>query len=602
MKRTILWSAVFCIWSLVGFVACSTDSDKNSKPEQKPVAVAKEVNYDQYYRDSKSQMRPGKKYKRKCSKKKGKPKKAMPTCQPKTSGAYPLVKKELKDMDCVGGIPEQPRGFNTEQYDSAKHTPFKQVARAPLSTFSADVDTASYANFRRFINNGQLPPAGAVRVEEMLNYFSYDYPRPAKTDKHPFKASIEIASCPWAPKHRLARVGIATNPLYDPQKRPDANIVFLLDVSGSMSSQNKLPLVQKSMRLLLETLKPTDRVAVVVYAGADRVVLESTPVKEGKKILKAINNLYSGGSTNGAAGIKRAYQIAEANKVKGGVNRIILCTDGDFNVGTTSRSALVKLAAAKAKHTGVFLTILGFGMGNYKDATMEELSNKANGTSAYIDTEKEARKVLVREVSATLMVVAKDVKFQIEFNPAKVAGYRLIGYENRRLADKDFNDDTKDAGEVGAGHSVTALYEIIPAGMKVPGSIDKLKYQKVKATDEANDSNESFTLKIRYKKPDGKKSTLITIPVEDAGKKIATASRDFKFAAGVAAAGMLLSDSKFVGNYTLRAAHELALPNLGEDRFEYRKEFAELIKNAAKMREQKKAAEKAAMPAKAIAS
>lgn len=371
---------------------------------------------------------------------------------------------------------------SAEAYAPVVENPFLLVEHQPLSTFSIDVDTASYTNVRRFLNEGQLPPPGAVRIEEMINYFTYNYPQP--TDGHPFATTIEVAECPWEPNHRLARIGVQGE-VVAPRERPAANLVFLVDVSGSMSSPNKLPLVKASLLMLLDELAPRDRVAVVTYAGTAGVALPSTPLASRDAIFHVVDGLQSGGSTNGASGITMAYEQAEANFVEGGINRVIIATDGDFNVGVTSRGDLLKLIEDKAK-SGVFLSVLGYGMGNLKDATLELLADKGNGHYAYIDSIDEAEHVLVEQMMGTLMTIAKDVKIQVEFNPAKVGAYRLVGYENRMLQAKDFNDDTKDAGEIGSGHSVTALYEIVPAGMtpSTPG-VDPLKYQKPRSNSKA---------------------------------------------------------------------------------------------------------------------
>jgi Ca-activated chloride channel family protein len=354
--------------------------------------------------------------------------------------------------------------FRTEGYASITENPYRLTAREPLSTFGIDVDTASYANVRRFLNQGQLPPAGAVRIEELINYFSYDYPQP-EWDL-PFSVNAEVAGCPWHEGHRLVRIGLKGREI-EVDDRPAGNLVFLLDVSGSMRAGNKLPLVKAALRLLVERLNSHDRIALVVYAGASGLALPSTPADQRETILSALDNLQAGGSTNGAEGIELAYQVARENFVPGGINRVILCTDGDFNVGATSDSELVRQIEDKAK-TGVFLSVLGFGMGNYQDSKMQLLADKGNGNHAYIDSLGEARKVLVEEMAGTLLTIAKDVKIQVDFNPAHVAAYRLIGYENRMLKAEDFRDDTKDAGEIGAGHTVTALYEIIPPGQEIP--------------------------------------------------------------------------------------------------------------------------------------
>jgi Ca-activated chloride channel family protein len=477
---------------------------------------------------------------------------------------------------------ELPQGHNTETYDHIEENTFRRVAEHPLSTFSIDVDTASYANMRRFLNNGQLPPAGAVRIEELVNYFDYAYAPPPTDSEHPFAAHAEVASCPWAPKHRLVKIGLRGKDVSFEQ-RPPCNLVFLLDVSGSMKNRNKLPLVKKAMKMLVEKLNSRDRIAICVYAGAAGRVLDSTTCDDRKEVLSALDRLEAGGSTNGAAGIDLAYQTARENYITGGINRVILCTDGDFNVGNTSRSGLVGLVRKQTRN-GVYLTVLGFGMGNYKDAMMEEISNRGNGNYAYVDSEREARKVLVEQINSTLVTIAKDVKIQIEFNPAEVAAYRLIGYENRLLNDEDFNDDTKDAGEIGAGHTVTALYEVVPAGGEIPApQVDELRYQQQPTVTPAADSGEMLTLKLRYKQPDGETSTLMTQRVVDAGTAINAASEDLRFAAAVACFGMLLRDSDYAGNYTLDAVEELAEASRGKDTGGYRKEFVELIQTARKV-------------------
>jgi len=473
--------------------------------------------------------------------------------------------------------------FNTEGYARQDDNPFLAVAQNPLSTFSADVDTASYANVRRFLAQGQRPPRDAVRIEELVNYFPYRYAPPA--DGRPFAASMEVAGAPWAPEHRLVRIGLKGREVSD-AARPRANLVFLLDVSGSMNEPNKLPLVKESLKMLTGKLRPDDHVAIVVYAGASGLALPSTSAVEKAKILEAIDELTPGGSTNGAAGIQLAYDIAKANFVSGGVNRVILATDGDFNVGTTSEGDLTRLIEEKAK-SGVFLTVLGFGMGNYKDDTLEKLADKGNGNYAYIDTAAEARKALVEQAGGMLVTIAKDVKLQVEFNPAQVQAYRLIGYENRLLRKEDFNNDKIDAGEIGAGHAVTALYEIVPAGAAMPetapGSVDALKYQRVETPSaklQAPNSGELLTLKVRYKEPAGDVSTKLEFPLRDEGKSFADASADFKFAASVAAFGMILRDSPYKGAATLPDVEHWAQAGLEQDAGGYRSEFLLLVKRA----------------------
>ena len=483
-------------------------------------------------------------------------------------------------------IQPRPPEFHTEGYDSISENPFRRAIDHPLSTFSIDVDTASYSNVRRFIAMGQLPPPGAVRIEEMVNYFPYYYAAGREVvGEHPFITNLEVAGCPWNAEHRLVRVGLQARDV-EKGKRPPSNLVFLIDVSGSMNEPNKLPLVQQSLRMLVGELGENDRVAIVVYAGASGLVLDSTPAVRRDEILAAIDRLQAGGSTNGGAGIQQAYQVAAANSIQGGTNRVILATDGDFNVGVTDRSSLAKLIEDKRK-TGVFLSVLGYGMGNLKDSTMEELSNNGNGNYAYIDSLREARKVLVEQMGGTLVTVAKDVKIQVEFNPATVAGYRLIGYENRVLAKEDFNDDRKDAGEIGAGHTVTALYEIVPAGKAAEGvpAVDELKYQSGTGAPpvvgrDGRATDELLTLKLRYKQLDTDVSTKVEYPVTDPGKEYAAASADFKFAAAVAGFGMILRDSPHKGTISYNAVLELAQEGVGEDRGGYRAEFVEMVRKA----------------------
>ncbi len=473
-------------------------------------------------------------------------------------------------------------GFNTEAYDHQTENPFVAVNQHPLSTFSIDVDTASYANVRRFLQSGQLPPKGAVRIEELLNYFSYDYPQP--DGDVPFSSNIEIAECPWKPAHRLARIGLKGKEIAT-DKRPVSNLVFLIDVSGSMQPANRLPLVVQGLKLLVNQLGENDRVAIVVYAGASGLVLDSTTSDHKEAILSSLDRLQAGGSTDGAGGIRQAYEVAQSHFVKGGTNRVILCTDGDFNVGTTSQSELVSLIEDKAK-SGVFLTVLGFGMGNFKDSTLEKLADKGNGNYGYVDSLNEAKKIFVEQMSGTLITIAKDVKIQIEFNPAQVRAYRLIGYENRLLAKEDFNNDKKDAGEIGAGHTVTALYEIVPIGQPIPteGNVDALKYQTPAATTPAAaESHELLTLKLRYKAPDGDTSQLVSVPVADAGKKFSQASPDFVWATAVAQFGMLLRDSSHKGNATMASVLEMAQSSRGADKQGYRTEFIELVNAAARL-------------------
>ncbi|MBN8626681.1 MAG: VWA domain-containing protein [Planctomycetes bacterium] len=477
---------------------------------------------------------------------------------------------------------------NTEQYQTEPENPFVRATDEPLSTFSIDVDTASYSNVRRFLGDNQLPPPSAVRLEEFLNYFTYDYPTPK--DDTPFSVTTEAARCPWNAEHTLVRIGLKGREVHR-KERPASNLVFLVDVSGSMQDQNKLPLVRESLKMMVGELGDSDRVAIVVYAGSEGLALPPTGGDRKRTILETLDRLESGGSTNGAAGIQLAYQIAADNFIPKGINRVILATDGDFNVGVTSQGELVRLIEEKAK-TGVFFSALGYGMGNLKDSTLEQLADKGNGNYAYIDTISEARKVLVEQMSGTLMTIAKDVKIQIEFNPTTVAGYRLLGYENRMLAAQDFNDDKKDAGEIGAGHTVTALYELIPAGKaakketkKLP-EVDPLKYQSapVVPPQSAELAQELLTLKLRYKEPDGDKSKLIETPVNNEVVDYGKASNDFKFSSAVAGFGMLLRHSKYHGSATFDAVIELAEAGIGRDVGDYRKEFVELVRKARDLR------------------
>ncbi|MBX3736514.1 MAG: von Willebrand factor type A domain-containing protein [Candidatus Didemnitutus sp.] len=500
----------------------------------------------------------------------------------------PLSAKRAPALLTGGLVLPQTEPSNTESYAHTEENPFLTVAQNPLSTFSVDVDTASYANVRRFLQQKHLPPKGAVRIEELVNYFPYRYAPPS--DRAPFAAHLEVASAPWAPEHRLVRIGLKGREVSD-AARPKANLVFLLDVSGSMNAANKLPLVKQSLRMMLEKLRTDDRVAIVVYAGASGMALPSTPVREKAKIISAIDQLQAEGSTNGAAGIQLAYDIAKANFVTGGVNRVVLATDGDFNLGVSDESQLTDLIQEKAK-SGVFLSVLGFGMGNYKDSTLEQLADKGNGNYAYIDSLAEAKKTLVEQAGGTLVTIAKDVKLQVEFNPAVAQAYRLIGYENRLLRKEDFNNDNVDAGEIGAGHTVTALYEVIPVGVPMPeaGSVDALKYQKAGSGERgagnmARASGELLTLKVRYKEPAGDVSTKLEFPLRDTGKAFADASADFKFAAAVAAFGMRLKNSPHHGEASFAAISEWAREGTGDDTGGYRAEFVELVDEASSLAE-----------------
>ena len=478
--------------------------------------------------------------------------------------------------------------FNTEGYDQLRDNPFLSPRNEPLSTFSIDVDTASYSNVRRFLNRGQTPPVDAVRIEELVNYFDYDNSPPEKVEnpthpelpvEHPLATNVEIAAAPWKPEHRLVRIGLKGYEITDAE-RPASNLVFLLDVSGSMGSDNKLPLVKKSMQLLLNGLGKEDRVAIVVYAGASGLVLESTPANEIEKIREALDSLDSGGSTNAGKGIELAYATAARNLIPDGNNRVVLCTDGDFNVGTTNRGDLARIVSDHAKK-GIQISIMGFGMGNYKDDMLETLSNQGDGNYGYIDSEREARKLFGQRLLSTLVVIARDVKIQVEFNPRNVAAYRLIGYENRLLKNRDFDDDTVDAGDIGSGHTVTAFYEIVPPGVDLPdqpGQID-LRYQKVEPVAEDSDTAaELMTLKLRYKWPREDESHLSETGVVDDGKGFEKASRDFQFGASVAEFGMLLRESPHRGDATFGNVVKIAESNLGPDPFGERAEFVKLVK------------------------
>jgi Ca-activated chloride channel family protein len=467
--------------------------------------------------------------------------------------------------------------FNTEEYDRIYENEFLSVLDNPLSTFSIDVDAASYSNVRRFINNSQLPPADAVRIEEMINYFTYDYPEPDGDD--PFSINMEVSECPWNKENKLVHIGLQAKKI-SMENLPPSNIVFLIDVSGSMQSPNKLPLLKSAYKLLTNELRENDRVAIVVYAGAAGLVLPSTGGDNKQKITDALEQLYAGGSTAGSAGIKLAYETAKENFIESGNNRVILATDGDFNVGPSSDSELVRLIEEKRKE-GIFLTVLGFGMGNYKDSKMEKLADKGNGNYAYIDNILEAKKVLVNEFGGTLFAIAKDVKIQVEFNPAEVKGYRLIGYENRMLNKEDFNDDKKDAGELGSGHTVTALYEVIPpeSDYEFP-SVDDLKYQKENKPDFDTNSGELLTVKFRYKKPDEDTSNLIVEVLENDDLDLDETSNNFRFSAAVAQFGMLLRDSKFKAQSSFESVKSLAKDSMGKDKFGYRLEFLQMVEKA----------------------
>jgi Ca-activated chloride channel family protein len=463
--------------------------------------------------------------------------------------------------------------YDTEEYGYLEENAFLAVGSNPLSTFSADVDRAAYSNVRRFIREGDLPPKGAVRIEEMVNYFTYDYAAP---NSAPIAIHADAAPAPWNPSHQLVRIGLQAKRV-STDKLPPANLVFLLDVSGSMDMDNKLPLVKQAFRLLVDQLRPQDRVAIVVYAGAAGLVLPSTPASEKATILAAIDRLQAGGSTAGGAGIQLAYQVAKENFLTEGNNRVILATDGDFNVGVSSTDALVNLVEAK-RGDGIFLTTLGFGMGNIKDNRLEQLADKGNGNYAYVDDLMEAKKVFVSEFGGTLFTVAKDVKIQVEFNPETVQAYRLIGYENRLLAKEDFENDAKDAGEVGAGHTVTALYEVVPTGAPLDvelGSVRPFRYQNTIPAGGRSHPNELMTVSVRYKQPDGAHSSLIQ---ESVSKQAGVAAVDLRFASAVAAYGMILHRSKYVGTFDYDAVLRLASDAVGTDREGYRADFIEMVK------------------------
>lgn len=472
---------------------------------------------------------------------------------------------------------KSPRPRDVEEYNSIHENGFKQVSESPLSTFSIDVDAASYSNVRRFINKGKLPPFDAIRTEELVNYFSYDYAKP--TGKDPVKITMEAAACPWNPEHRLVRIGLKAKEI-PTENLPASNLVFLIDVSGSMWGADRLDLVKTSLKLLVNNLREKDKVAIVTYSGDAAVKLESTSGSDKEKIREAINELTAAGSTAGGAGIKLAYNIAKKNFVDNGNNRIILCSDGDFNVGVSSVEGLEQLIE-KERKSGVFLTVLGYGMGNYKDSKIQTLAEKGNGNHAYIDNLQEANRVLVGEFGATLHTVAKDVKLQVEFNPSLVQAYRLIGYESRLLKDEDFNNDAKDAGDLGAGHTVTAFYEVIPTGVKndYVGKVDDLKYQKKQTvTLKPTGSNELLTVKLRYKAPDSNTSKKMELPFVD--NKGNSASSDFRFASAVAMFGQLLRESDYKGEATYDKVIALAKEGLNNDDRGYRREFIRLVEAA----------------------
>ena len=481
----------------------------------------------------------------------------------------------------ASAIPGTPVDFNTEEYGRIVENGFKDTTKDPLSTFSIDVDTASYANIRIYLNDGTVPPKDAVRIEELINYFSYNYPRPV--GEHPFSVNMEAVTCPWNRGHQLVRIGLQGKKI-DIGKLPPANLVFLIDVSGSMQSPDKLPLLKEAFKLLVNQLRPQDRVSICVYAGAAGTILQPTSGSQRQKILDAISALEAGGSTAGGEGIMLAYKQARMNFRPQSNNRVILATDGDFNVGISDTGSLVRFIEGQRKE-GIFLSVLGFGTGNLKDERMSQLAEKGNGNYSYIDTIQEAKKVLVTQLGGTLFTIAKDVKLQLEFNPLKVKAYRLVGYESRLLKNEDFNDDKKDAGELGSGHTVTAFYEIIPAGSseKVPG-VDELKYQKTTVNTATAKTGEILTVKLRYKLPKLDVSKLLSVTLSGPVTPFESASENTRFAATVAEWGLLLRDSEFKGNSSFDQVQQIAGKATGEDREGYRREFIKLVETSKKIK------------------
>lgn len=500
----------------------------------------------------------------------------------KRSSAFAVQSIGGEDLTNSGSVGSSSRvilrgsreNLTNESYKGIAENTFKSPNLKPLSTFSIDVDKASYSNIRRMINNGQRIPKDAVKIEEMINYFEYEYEQPA--DEHPFSINTEYSECGWNKDHKLVKIGLQGKEI-SMEDFPASNLVFLIDVSGSMESRNKLPLLKSSFKLLVNQLRAKDKVSIVVYAGAAGVVLEPTSGMKKEKIISVLDNLSAGGSTAGGEGIELAYKIAKENFIENGNNRVILATDGDFNVGVRSEDSLEKLIEKK-RETGVFLTALGFGMGNYKDSKIEILADKGNGNHAYIDTMQEANKVLGKEFGGTLFTIAKDVKIQVEFNPTKVQAYRLIGYENRMLNEEDFEDDKKDAGELGSGHSVTALYEIIPVGVKSKylKKINKLKYTKNEVNGDFSD--ELLTVKFRYKKPDASESQEIVHALYENELRFKETSDDFKFMNAVSMFGMKLRKSKFLNKVKMKDIISLAESGRGADKQGYRAEFIRLMK------------------------
>jgi Ca-activated chloride channel homolog len=500
-----------------------------------------------------------------------------PLCEPKS------LSSKRSAAECASGsmalsyavaADYETQEFNTESYDKINENSFKDALGNPLSTFSIDVDRASYSNVRRFLNNNTLPYKDAVRIEELINYFDYDYPQPGNGD--PFSVTLESGDCPWNKEHSLVLIGIKGKEMETTQI-PPSNLVFLLDVSGSMEDENKLPLLKQAFKILVNNLRPVDRVAMVVYAGAAGVVLGSTPGNEKTRILSALDQLEAGGSTAGGEGINLAYRIAKQNYIPGGNNRVILATDGDFNIGASSDGEMTRLIEEKRKD-GVFLTVLGFGMGNYKDSKMEKIADAGNGNYAYIDNILEAKKMFGEELWGTLFTIAKDVKIQVEFNPAKVKAYRLIGYENRMLSKEDFNDDKKDAGDIGSGHTVTALYEIVPTTSGEPfPNVDPLEYQTSQVTGGSN----MMTVKLRYKNPADTVSRLIVSRVKESDLKKSAVSQNLRFASAVAEFGMLLRGSEYKGNSNWDQVIAIATETRGKDSYGYRQDFLHLVQTAA---------------------
>ena len=490
-------------------------------------------------------------------------------------GASPVA-SSMERLRTVHPQPDMRPYPGGEAYATIEERPFTRADEEPLSTFSLHADSAAYTNIRRHLQQGQRPPKDAVRIEEMINYFSYDYPQPV--GPHPFSVNIEVGPCPWAPGNLLAKIGLQGRAI-PMDERPPANLVFLIDTSGSMNRPNRLPLVKESLKALLEMLDEGDRVGIVTYAGESKVALNSTPVSRRDHILGSIEGLNAAGSTHGSAGIQDAYAMAQQHFIDGGINRVILATDGDFNVGVTSRDGLLSLIEERRK-TGVFLTVLGYGMGNLKDATLELLATKGNGNYAYIDSYGEARRILVEQLSGTLMTIAKDAKIQVEFNPARVRSYRLLGYENRQLAHRDFHDDAKDAGEIGAGHTVTALYQIVPIGAPVEPGVDALRYQSAEQAPakESEHDGEMMFVKLRYKQPDSDTSTLLQTPVPAFTRTLDACSPDFRFASAVAGFGLLLRDSAYKGDATYDLVRQLAASALGNDH--RRAELLDLVVSA----------------------